>query len=330
MKITVIGAGSWGTTLADLLANKGEDVCLWVRERELLAEIKTTGENTWYMPGVKLCPSLQTVVDRAQACQGRDLFLFVVPSQHFREVLADFRPYLPAKPAIICANKGVELVTHKTMSQVCEEALAGLKPRYGVLSGPSFAYEVIRRMPTAVSLASKDEKLAKEVQKLFSTDYFRTYTNKDVIGVELGGAVKNIIAIAAGVSDELGFGNNARAALITRGLAEMSRLGKALKADRKTFMGLSGLGDLVLTCTGDLSRNRQLGKRLAQGGKLLDILGEMKTVAEGVKTTEAVHDLARQTGLELPITAQVHAVLFEGKDPSTAVRDLMTRSLRSE
>jgi glycerol-3-phosphate dehydrogenase (NAD(P)+) len=231
---------------------------------------------------------------------------------------------------IVCASKGIELDSLMTMSQVCDEVLSGLKPRFAMLSGPSFAYEVIREMPTAVTLACKDKKAGKEVQEALSCPYFRVYTSTDVRGVELGGAIKNIVAIAAGVADGLGFGGNARAALITRGLHEMSRLGKAMGGERQTFMGLSGMGDLVLTCTGDLSRNRQVGLHLAKGRKLLDILGEMKMVAEGVKTTEAVFDLGRKLGVEMPITEQVHAILYEDKDPSQAVRDLMTRALKDE
>jgi len=330
MKVAVIGAGSWGTTLADLLAHKGVDVTLWVRERELLAELKSKGENAWYMPGVKLSPNLQATMDLAQACADKELFLMAVPSQFLRPVLGSIRDMLPKNAAIVCANKGIELDTGKTMSEVCEEVMGGKKYRFAAISGPSFAYEVIRRMPTAVSLGCKDKDLSKAVQELFATDYFRVYTNKDVKGVELGGAVKNIIAIAAGVSDELGFGADARAALITRGLAEMSRLGVKLGADPKTFMGLSGLGDLVLTCTGDLSRNRQVGKRLAKGQKLMDILAEMKMVAEGVKTTQALHGLAKTLKVDLPITEQVYAILYEDKDPALAVRELMTRTLREE
>ncbi len=330
MKIAVIGGGSWGTTLADLLAHKGLDVTLWVRERELLAAIKSKGENSWYLPGVKLSPNLQVSLDIDHVCAGKDMVLVAVPCQFLRSVLGQLRGVLSKGTMVVCASKGLELDTMLPMSAVCQDVLGSLKPVYAILSGPSFAVEVIRRKPTAVSLGCKDEKAAKEIQKIFATDYFRVYTNKDVVGVELGGAVKNIIAIAAGVSDELGFGYNARAALITRGLAEMGRLGKEMKADPKTFMGLSGLGDLVLTCTGDLSRNRQVGMRLARGQKLMDILGEMKMVAEGVKTTQAVHALATKLKVELPITAQVHAVLYEDKDPATAVRELMGRSLRDE
>jgi len=330
MNVTVIGGGSWGTSLADLLASKGVDTTLWVRERALLAEIKSKGENTWYMPGIQLSKNLRVSMDLAQACADRELYLMTVPSQFMRAVLNDARGFLAKNPALVCASKGIEIDTGKTMSEVFDEAMGGKKYRFAALSGPSFAYEVIRRMPTAVSLGCRDKALAKRVQELFATDYFRVYTNKDVKGVELGGAVKNIIAIAAGVIDELGFGANARAALITRGLAEMGRLGTKLGADPKTFVGLSGLGDLVLTCTGDLSRNRQVGRRLAQGRKLMDILGEMKSVAEGVKTTQAVYGLSKKLKVELPITEQVHAILYEDKDPALAVRDLMSRALKDE
>jgi glycerol-3-phosphate dehydrogenase (NAD(P)+) len=330
MNIAVIGGGSWGTTLADMLAQKGLDVTLWVREMELLAEIKAKGENTWYMPGVKLCPSLKASMDLAQASGGRDMLVMAVPTQFTRHVLGEMKPHLASNPAIVCASKGVELDSGKTLSEVCAGVMGSAKHRFAVLSGPSFAYEVMRRMPTAIALGCKDKSLAAMVQDAFSNDYFRVYTNKDVKGVELGGAVKNIIAIAAGVADELGFGHNGRAALITRGLAEMSRFGAKLGADPRTFMGLSGLGDLVLTCTGDLSRNRQVGRRLAKGQKLMDILGEMKMVAEGVKTTQAVHALAGKLKLEMPITEQVHAILYEDKDPGRAVRELMTRSLKEE
>ena len=330
MKIAVLGGGSWGTTLADLLAKKGHEARLWVREQAVMAEIRTTRENSWYLPGRKLSQRLDVSTDPAAVSEGARHFIFAVPSQFIRNAYQRFLKYLPKSPVIICASKGIELDTLMTMSQVCEDALASLKPRFAMLSGPSFAYEVIREMPTAVTLACKDKKAGKEVQEALSTPYFRVYTASDVHGVELGGAIKNIIAIAAGVADGLGFGGNARAALITRGLHEMSRLGKAMGGERQTFMGLSGMGDLVLTCTGDLSRNRQVGLRLAKGQKLLDILAEMKMVAEGVKTTEAVHTLREKAGIEMPITEQVYAILYKDKDPSQAVHDLMTRTLKDE
>jgi len=330
MKIAVIGGGSWGTTLANMLAKKGLDVHLWIREHELLSEIKSTGENTWYMPGIKLSPGLHLATDLSQIMNGADYFLFAVPSQYLRSVLETLRRHMPKNVAVICACKGIEQDTLLPMSEVVREAIGSLKPRFAMISGPSFAFEVMREMPTAVSLGCADKKLAKEIQELMATPYFRVYTNPDVRGVELGGAIKNIIAIAAGVSDGLGFGANARAALITRGLAEMSRLGRAMGANPKTFMGLSGMGDLVLTCTGDLSRNRQVGLHLAKGEKLMDILSRMRMVAEGVKTTQAVHALGQKLALELPITEQMHEILYQEKSPSQAVRDLMTRTLKEE
>ncbi|NDY58981.1 NAD(P)-dependent glycerol-3-phosphate dehydrogenase [Desulfovibrio sulfodismutans] len=330
MKIAVIGGGSWGTTLADMLAKKGLETRLWVREQKVMHEIRTLHENTWYLPGRPLAPNLDVSTDPAHVADGVRHFLFAVPCQFIRQAYTRFLKYLPKNPAIICASKGIELDTLMPMSDVCEDVLGALKPRFAMLSGPSFAFEVINGIPTAVALGCAHKKTGKEVQEALSSPAFRVYTNPDVRGVELGGAIKNIIAIASGVADGLGFGSNARSALITRGLHEMSRLGKAMGADTETFMGLSGLGDLVLTCTGDLSRNRQVGMRLAKGQKLLDILGEMKMVAEGVKTTEAVHALGQKLGVELPITEQVHAVLYRNQEPAAAVHALMTRTLKDE
>ena len=330
MKIAVIGGGAWGTTLANMFAKKGLDTCLWVRERGVVAEIAAKRENSWYLPGITLHESLVVSADPVQVANKADCFLFAVPSQFFRSVLMQYQPHLPKKPIIICANKGIELETLMTMSQVVMNVLGALKPRFAMLSGPSFAFEVSREMPTAAALGCADKRLAAKLQKILATPYFRVYTNPDFRGVELGGAFKNIIAIAAGVADGLGFGSNARAALITRGLAEMGRLGKALGAEPATFMGLSGMGDLVLTCTGELSRNRQVGLRLGKGQKLMDILRDMKSVAEGVKTTEAVYALGKKLKVDLPITAQVFQVLYEGKDPTLAVQELMSRGLKGE
>lgn len=330
MRFAVIGAGSWGTALADLLASSGHDVRLWVREPSLLSAIRSTGENTWYMPGVQLDPSIQYSVDAAHVLDGAECCLFVVPSQFLRFSLGVMKTHLPKKPVIVTASKGIELGSLATMSEVVEQTLGALKPRFAMLSGPSFAYEVVRRMPTAVSLGCASKKTGKELQAAFSCGSFRVYLNEDVRGVELGGAIKNVIAIAAGISDGLGFGSNARAALITRGLAEMTRLGVAMGARAHTFMGLSGMGDLVLTCTGELSRNRQVGLRLGKGQKLLEILESMKMVAEGVKTTEAVYQLGRRHAIDLPITTMVYRVLNENKDASEAVRELMSRALKDE
>jgi len=330
MKIAVIGGGSWGTTLANLLAKKKYDVHLWVREKELLAEIKSKNENPWFLPGVPLSPNLKAGTDLRAVTKDAEGYLMAIPSQYVRPVYVKLREYLPGKPIILCASKGIELDTMMTMSQVVDDVLGSLKPRYAVLSGPSFAFEVSREMPTAVTLGCENKKLGRRIQEIMSTDYFRVYYNKDFRGVELGGAVKNIIAIAAGISDGLGFGTNARAALITRGLAEMSRLGKAMGADPKTFMGLSGMGDLVLTCTGELSRNRRVGLKIGQGEKLMDILSDMKMVAEGVKTTESVYKLSKKLKVDMPITEQVYAALYQGKDARTAVVELMRRELKEE
>ncbi len=330
MKIAVIGGGAWGTTLADVFAATGRETWLWVREAEVLSAIVNKRENVWYLPGVKLDERLVATQSRKQACEGTDIFVWVVPSQFLRPALADFKPHLPKRPVMVCANKGVELETLSTMSEIVEQELADLRPRFAMLSGPSFAAEVARRVPTTVALGCADKRLGKEIQEALSSEHFRIYTNTDYRGVELGGALKNIIAIAAGCADGLEFGHNARAALITRGLAEMGRLGAALGAKAATFQGLAGMGDLVLTCTGDLSRNRQVGLALGRGKRLADILSETRSVAEGVKTTESVYQLSRKLGVAMPITEQLYRVLYEDKDPRQAVYDLMTRELTDE
>lgn len=330
MNAAVIGAGAWGTALAAILARKGVETTLWVRERDLAREMAETRKNSSFLPGVELPRELHVTPDLDRACAGAEVFLVVAPTQFCRAVLADLKPLLPKRPAMVCASKGIEMATLSPLSTVFETALEGLKPRYAHLSGPSFALETALGMPTTVSLGCADKKLARAVQELFSSPTFRVYTTPDYRGVELGGAVKNIIAIAAGICDGLNFGHNSRAALITRGLAEMSRLGQALGARKKTFMGLSGMGDLVLTCTGDLSRNRQVGLALGRGEKLAEILSRTQSVAEGVKTTEAVHRLAQKLGVEAPITAQAYAILYKDKDPRQAVRELMSRELKEE
>lgn len=330
MKIAVIGAGSWGTTLANMLAKAGHAAALWVHEPRLAAEIRVKRENTWFLPGAPLHPAVEVTTDYAHALADAGVILCAVPTQFFRQTLRGMKTHLPQRPVLVCANKGIEVERLCTISEIVEQELAGLAPVFAMLSGPSFAKEVCQESPTAVALGCADKKMGKELQRILATDYFRVYTSTDVRGVELGGAVKNIIAIAAGIADGLGFGCNTRAALITRGLAEMSRLGKAMGAHVNTFMGLAGMGDLVLTCTGDLSRNRQVGLKLGKGMKLVQILAETNAVAEGVKTTQAVHSLGLKIKVELPITAQVHQVLYEDKDPRLAVRDLMARSLKDE
>jgi glycerol-3-phosphate dehydrogenase (NAD(P)+) len=330
-KIGVIGAGSWGTTLANLLAKKGHEVTLWAYEPELVEEMGRTGVNGLFLPGITLDPKLRYTNDLAEAARGKGMVLCVAPSQVVRKVIAQLLPSLATDAVIVSASKGIELETLLTVSQVYEELLPPeIYRNFAVISGPSFAREVALEMPTAVVAAAADDQVARRVQQAFSTPYFRLYTNRDVVGVELGGAIKNVIAIAAGISDGLGFGCNTRAALITRGLAEMSRLGRAMGAEAATFAGLAGMGDLVLTCTGDLSRNRTVGMELGKGRMLAEILGEMRMVAEGVKTTESAHALARRLGIDMPITAKVYEVLYEDKPARSAVIELMGRDLKAE
>lgn len=330
MKVAVLGGGSWGTALANILADKGLETWLWVRREELAREISQQGTNVRYLPGFSLSRAMRATTRAVEVLVGAQCVVLALPCQQMASALREMGMHFPARVPVVCASKGLELSTLRTMRQVVEDELAARSPRYAMLSGPSFAVGVLARHPTAVALGCADPALGDFVQNLFSTEYFRVYANQDVLGVELGGAVKNIMAIASGISDGLGFGENARAALITRGLAEMSRLGSALGARATTFMGLSGMGDLVLTCTGDQSRNRRVGLAIGRGQCLTDALGGMHMIAEGVKTTEAVHELGRRRDMELPITEQVHAVLFEGKEPGLAVRELMTRPLREE
>lgn len=329
--IGVIGAGSWGTTLADLLAKKGHRVTLWAFEEELVAEMEQSRENSIYLKGISLSPNLSFTASLQEVVQDKELLLFVSPSQVIRRVLSGALPHIASGTVIISASKGIEVETLKLVSQVYEELLpADLYQSFAVLSGPSFAREVAMEMPTAVVAAAEDPLVAKRVQDTFNCSYFRVYTNSDIIGVELGGAVKNVIAIAAGIADGLGFGCNTRAALITRGLAEIARLGSALGARGDTFAGLAGMGDLVLTCTGDLSRNRSVGIQLGQGKKLAEILGGMRMVAEGVKTTESTCLLARKLGVEMPIAFKVNDILYNDRPAREAVIELMSRDLKAE
>lgn len=330
-KICVLGAGSWGTTLAHILAEKGFDISLWVREADLYQIIKRTRENTFFLPGIKLAQNIMPTNSVKEAVQDRAVIVCVVPSHGVRDVFIETVDILSKDAIVVSASKGLEQETLLTVSQVLKQTLPKvIHKNLSVLSGPTFAKEVSRKLPTAICVASNKKAAAEKVQQLFNTNSFRVYTNDDMIGVELGGILKNVIAIAAGISDGLGLGMNARAALITRGLAEISRLGVSMGADAATFAGLSGLGDLVLTCTGELSRNRSVGIMIGKGKKLPDILSEMKMVAEGVKTAEAAYGLAKKHGVEMPITEQVYRVLYENKSPKDAVMDLMTRRLKEE
>lgn len=327
-RVGVLGAGSWGTALANHLAKNGCDVMMWSYEKDVADSITQSHENTRYMKGVPLHPGLRSTSDVAEAMRDAAIVLSVTPAQHVRRVLVDAVPLMPKDALIVSASKGIETSSLKTMAEVLDEMAPGKHTAF--LSGPSFALEVAREMPTAVAMASHDEAAATVAQELFQSPYFRVYTNPDVIGVELGGALKNVMAIAAGMSSGLGLGHNTLAALITRGLAEMARLGVALGANPLTFSGLAGMGDLILTCTGDLSRNRSVGMSLGQGKTIDQILSEMSQVAEGVETTRAAHALARKSGIDMPIVAQVHAVLFEGATAQEALQDLMTREPKPE
>jgi glycerol-3-phosphate dehydrogenase (NAD(P)+) len=330
-KIGIIGAGAWGTALALLLADKDHDVALWMYEKDLAEETQRTRANRVYLPGFALPVNITVTPALEEAVRERPYVLSVVPSHTVRAVSSQLAPYLADNAVIVSASKGIEIETLMPLSDVLRETLPSkFHNRLCFLSGPSFAREVALKLPTAVALASYDPEAGNLVQKLMSTPYFRVYTNPDVIGVELGGSIKNVIAIAAGVLEGLGFGYNTMAALLTRGLSEMSRLGTALGADPRTFSGLAGMGDLVLTCTGGLSRNRTLGVRLGKGEKLDDILKGAKTVAEGVRTAKAARELARKNGIEMPIVEEMYKILYEGKDPRQATKDLMGRELKGE
>jgi glycerol-3-phosphate dehydrogenase (NAD(P)+) len=331
MRAAVIGAGSWGTALANLLALKGHDVSIWSYETDVADAINRTHENPKYMRGISLEPAVRATVDLADAVTGADVVLNVTPSQHVRRVMTDAGRYFGERTLVVSASKGIETSSLKTMAEILEEVLPGTSGAHACfLSGPSFALEVARRMPTAVAMASHHEESALRAQQLFQAPFFRVYTNPDVIGVELGGALKNVIAIAAGMATGLQLGHNALAALITRGLAEIARLGIARGANPLTFSGLAGMGDLILTCTGELSRNRSVGVALGQGKSIEEILGGMYMVAEGVETTRAAHALARQAGIEMPIVAEMHGVLFEARTPREALENLMLRGPKPE
>jgi glycerol-3-phosphate dehydrogenase (NAD(P)+) len=329
--IAVIGGGAWGTTLANLLAVKGHRVRLWVREPALAEHIAKTRVNTPYLPEIPVHANVTPTADFAVAAQDARQFVSVVPSHAVPTIWRSLAPLIAPRSLITSATKGIEAESLLTMSQVLKAIIPPAKQaRIAVLSGPSFAREVSLGIPTAVVAAAASRSIAETVQQLFNTPEFRVYTNTDVLGVELGGALKNVMAIAAGVCDGLRFGFNARAALITRGLAEMASLGEAMGAKAQTFAGLSGMGDLVLTCTGDLSRNHAVGVQLGQDRKLQDILHHMRAVAEGVTTAGSAVALSVKYQVEMPIVQQVHALLHEQMTPRDAVTALMTRSLRQE
>ena len=326
-RAAVIGAGSWGTALAHLLAGTGVSVRLWCRSPEIAQQIHREHVNRVYLDGIDL-DGVRAVTDFTEALEGAETVVCAVPSHAAREVLGRARSAIPAGALLVNATKGLEVQSLSTMSQVILDLLPDARPV--TLSGPSFAREVAEGHPTAVVAASRDAENAARAQTLFSTTRFRVYTNDDLLGVEVAGALKNVIALASGIVEGLGYGHNTRAALITRGLAEIARLGAAMGAQPRTFAGLAGMGDLILTCTGALSRNRRVGLQLAAGRSLDEILREMRMVAEGVNTTRAALRLADRHDVEVPITHEVHAILYEGKSPDRAVEDLMLRTLKSE
>lgn len=330
VRATVVGAGAWGTALAMVLAEKRHHVRLWSYEPEVAAAVNQRSENP-YLDGVTLPSGVRAHQDLAAALSGAELVVSVSPSQVVRSVMESAAEHIPGDALIVSASKGIELGGLLRMDEVIEEVLGPERmERFCVLSGPSFAREVADREPTAVVVASRDSEARLRVQSLFQTPWFRVYTNSDVLGVELGGALKNVVALAAGITAGLGYAHNTTAALITRGLAEMTRLGVAMGARQATFYGLAGMGDLVLTCTGGLSRNRTVGYRLGQGESLDRILGEMTAVAEGVQTVSAVHELARRHQVEMPIAEQVYAIVEEGRTPAEALQELMLRDPKPE
>ena len=328
MRCAVIGAGAWGTALADLLAHNGHSVRLWARETEVVRSIESTRENTLFLPGVRLSDGLAVTHDQREALQRAELVVYAAPSQHLRQVARDGAAGLARGAVLSVASKGIEQDTLSLMSDVVEEELPG--HAVVAISGPSFAAEVAARQPTAIVAASFDDAAARLVQEALSNGTFRVYTHDDLIGVELGGALKNVMAVATGILEGVGLGNNSRAALITRGLAEMTRLGVAIGARASTFAGLAGIGDLVLTCTGALSRNRAVGLEVGQGKTLEEALAGKQTVAEGVATTKSALALAQREGVEMPIATMVYRILFDGLPAKKAVPELMARGLRPE
>lgn len=325
-RITIIGDGGWGTALGLVLHRNGHHVRLWGIDPEYIASVRTSHENTRFLPGIPLPESLEWTADISEAATDRDAFLVAVPSKFYRPTLERFAGHVPADTPVISVSKG--LLDDRRLSTWCQ-SLLGLT-HVAALSGPSHAEEVARQAPTAVTIAATRPELAEFFQSLFSQIHFRVYTSTDLVGVELGGALKNVIAIAAGISDGLGFGDNTKAALITRGLAELMRLGTAAGGQPETFAGLSGVGDLIVTCGSKLSRNRGFGERIGKGETMEQIEASMNMIAEGVFNARTAHHLARSLGVSTPITDEVHAILYEGKHPRAAMEDLLSRDPKPE
>ena len=330
-RVGVVGAGCWGTTLADLLGLKGYAVDLWAYEQAVKQQIESEHQNGLFLPGVTLSENISPTNDIERAVSDKPMVLIVVPSHVMRETVQNMRSHLYPAAVLVSASKGIENGTRLTMTGIFKELLPGFADaQLTVLSGPSFAKEVAQQVPTVVTVASSGPHSAQLVQNVFATDYFRVYTHDDVIGVELGGAVKNVIAIAAGMIDGLGLGLNTRAALITRGMAEIRRLGLRMGANPRTFTSSAGIGDLILTCTGTLSRNHSVGKQIGQGKTIDQILSNMHMVAEGVRTSKSVYNLSNSLEVEMPICHAIYHILYEGLSPQKALSDLMTRDLKQE
>ena len=329
MRAAVIGAGSWGTALASILADKGCDVVLWSRGAEVADAINVRHENPAYLPGTRLPATLRASVNLGEALENATLVVAVVPSHAMRETMRLAAPHILSDALVVSASKGIEDDTFQTMCEVISDSV-GDKSRVGAISGPSFAFEVAVGKPAVVVATADSDAVAEKIQHHFHAPMLRVYRSTDVVGVELGGVVKNVMAIATGASDGLGYGLNARAATITRGLAEILRLAMSMGARPETMFGLAGVGDLVLTCTGDLSRNRQVGLRLGRGESIADILGSMRMVAEGVRNTKAVKLLAERQGVEMPIVECAYKVVYEGMPPGQALEELFGRSLKPE
>ena len=331
MRISVLGAGSWGTALAIILQSNGHDVTLWEYKSGYFSALKRTRENKVFLPKIKIPKEILITNSLREGCEDQHMIVLAIPSQFIRSVLTKAKKFLQNDTTIVSVAKGIEKGTHLTVSQIIHDELEDIDPKYvGVLSGPSHAEEVARKIPTAVVSASTDINTAKQIQAAFITSYFRVYYTTDLIGVELGGALKNVIAIGAGMIDGAKFGDNTKAAIMTRGIAEISRIGIKMGANPETFSGLSGIGDLIVTCMSKHSRNRYVGEQIGSGKKLKSVLRSMKMVAEGVETCQSAYNLARENDVDTPIVDAVYGALFEDKDPIKCTYELMTRDMKSE
>ncbi|MEW6703152.1 MAG: NAD(P)H-dependent glycerol-3-phosphate dehydrogenase [Bacteroidota bacterium] len=331
MRISVLGAGGWGTTLAVLLHHNGHDVTLWEYKRQYAKALNRYRENKIYLPGIKIPKEITITHSLDESCENKNMIVLAVPAQFIRSVLHSMKKYDFNDTTFVSVSKGIEKNTLLTVSQIIKDEFKDISAlQIGVLSGPSHAEEVSRKIPTAVVAAARDHSTAKQIQSAFITSYFRVYSSTDILGVEYGGALKNVIAIGAGIIDGAKFGDNTKAAIMTRGVAEISRLGIALGAKPETFSGLSGMGDLIVTCMSKHSRNRYVGEQIGRGKKLKDVLKKMKMVAEGVETCRSVHQLSQKHKIETPIAEAVYKILFEERDPTKVTYELMTRDMKAE